>query len=156
MIRAEPPGVPLWRGPRGRMGNEKTGDRRQETISSHCLQCAKYPPPALRATPASGGQAKPDDRVRGQKSEARNTVISDKRRTASSVPLWRGQGGGWETRKQETGGRRQETGGRRQFQTAAYNVQNIHPRPFGPPPPAGDKQSRTTGSEVRSQRQEIQ
>ena len=40
----------------GAGGGWETGNRRQETVSNHSFQCAKHPPPALRATPASGGQ----------------------------------------------------------------------------------------------------
>jgi len=56
---------------------QKAGDRRQETVSNRCFQCAKHPPPALRATPASGGQAKPDDRGRSQRPKAKGKKYSD-------------------------------------------------------------------------------
>ena len=42
-------------------------------------------------------------------------------------------------RRQETGYRIQEAGDRRRFQNVSFNVQNIPPRPFGPPPSAWDK-----------------
>ncbi len=54
-----------------------------------------------------------------------------------SLPLLSPFGGG-EGEDGKRGYRRQKTEGRRQFQIVASNVQNIHPRSCGPPPPAVD------------------